>query len=258
MSLISIESGKSKLIVEPNSGQVVQWDYDGVGVFYQGSTIRRSGIPILFPFANPLKDHILEASGKKIGQHGFGRDFPWQIGEKTGSSIEMILIPRDISPEMHQAYPFDFEAKIKLEFIENIFIYTLQISNHGNKPMPIAPGVHPYFPVEHNLKSTLVINNLQGYNLSHIDWDKESNGYFYNFNESTEIVFPNGQILQMNQAGQKDFQHLVIWSQTSANLDHDFICIEPFTRGTNAINDNPIMISPKEKWTSCIVFTCII
>jgi galactose mutarotase-like enzyme len=255
MPQISIKSNQNELIVEPNSGQVIQWICGGVEVFYQGSSVRRSGIPILFPFANPLTNNILLVSGKEIGQHGFGRDFTWRIGEQTDSSIEMILTPQDISLEMQNAYPFDFEAKIKLQLAGNNLVYTLQIANHGDKPMPIAPGIHPYFPIQHNQKSNLIINKLQSYDSKNIDWEKESNGYFYNFDDSVEIVFPNGSVLDIKQADQKEFNYLVVWSQTPTNPDSDFVCIEPFTRYTNAINDDPIIVSTDEIWSSEIIYS---
>jgi galactose mutarotase-like enzyme len=254
MSQISIKSGKNELIVEPDSGQLVQWIHDGVGVFYQGSSIRRSGVPILFPFANPLKDNIFVVSGKKISQHGFGRDFTWRVGEQTDKSIEMILTPLAISPEMQVAYPFAFEAKIILILNENSLIYTLQISNLGSEIIPIAPGIHPYFPILHSHKSDLIINKLQGYDSKVINWNEESNGYFYNFDSGVEIVFPGDRILEMKQANQEDFKHLVVWSQTPADPDYNFVCIEPFTLGTNAINDDPILVKPEEVWVSGIVF----
>ena len=233
MSRISIKSPKNELIVETASGQLVQWIHDGVGVFYQGSSIRRSGVPILFPFANPLKDDILLVSGKKIGQHGFGRDSVWKIGKQTSSNIEMILSYDDILPKMQEAYPFVFDAKIILELKVNSLIYTLQITNNGETSMPIAPGIHPYFPIKHESKQNLIINDLQGFDSNHIDWNKQSNEYFYNFNDCVDIEFPNGHSIAMKQDGQKDFQHLVIWSQTPDSIDQDFVCIEPFSRITS-------------------------
>jgi galactose mutarotase-like enzyme len=254
MSRISIKSPKNELIVEATSGQLVQWIHNGVGVFYQGSSIRRSGVPILFPFANPLKDDILIVSGRRIGQHGFGRDFPWQVTEQTDTSITLVLKSQDITQEMREAYPFDFEAKIKLEVADNNLIYTLQITNHGKQQMPVAPGIHPYFPIKHEFKQNLIINNLQGFDSRDIDWNKESNGYFYNFDDSVDIKFMDDRIISMQQAGLKDFENLVVWSQSLANLDHDFVCAEPFSRVTNAINDNPILIESGEVWESSICF----
>ncbi|MBC7472550.1 MAG: hypothetical protein H7196_04825 [candidate division SR1 bacterium] len=254
MSLVSIKSGKSELTVELNSGQVVQWSHDGVGVFYQGSNIRRSGIPILFPFANSLKDNIFNISGKKIRQHGFGRDFPWQIGKQTESSIELILITQDISLEMQKIYPFHFKVKIKLELLDNRLTYTLQISNHGENPMPIAPGIHPYFPIKHTQKSKMTVNNLRGYDSNKINWNEKNDGIFYNFDKFVKVCFPDSRSLQLEQGDQKDFNYLVFWSQLQDNVDHDFICIEPFTRKTNAINDDPILLKPMETWSNSIAF----
>jgi galactose mutarotase-like enzyme len=251
MPYISIKSGINELIIEPQGGQLVQWYHDGVGVFYQGSSIRRSGIPILFPFANPLKDGIFQLSGKLIGQHGFGRDSLWQVLERNDSSISLTLTPQNISSEMQIAYPLDFEAVIGLEVLDNTLKYTLSVKNNSSVDLPIAPGLHPYFPIKHNEKSNLVISGID----NTIDWESESSGYFYDFDGQFELQFPDGRMIEVAEIGTNYVENIVLWSQTPANSDYDFVCVEPFTRKTNAINDNPILVKPKETWSSTIAFT---
>ena len=254
MPLISIKSEINEIIVEPDSGQLIQWNHDGAGVFYQGSSIRRSGIPILFPFANPLKDDIFEITGKKIPQHGFGRDFAWQVTDHTHNSLTMTLTQDDISSAMKEAYLYEFEVNILISVSENILCYALRVTNKSSQDMPIAPGIHPYFPIAHKDKSKIKIDNLENFK-NNIDWETDNNGFFYNFGGTANIHFLDSQQIEIKSNPTDSFNHIVLWSQTPKNIDHDFVCIEPFTRQTNAINDNPILIEPSQSWQSEIYFT---
>ena len=254
MSLISIKYRINEVIVEPDSGQLIQWNHNGAGVFYQGSSIRRSGIPILFPFANPLKDYIFEITGKKIPQHGFGRDFAWQVTDHTHNSLTMTLTQDDISSAMKEAYLYEFEVNILISVSENILCYALRVTNKSSQDMPIAPGIHPYFPIAHKDKSKVKIGNLADFK-NDIDWEADNNGFFYDFGGTANIYFPSGRQIEIKSNPTDSFNHIVLWSQSAKNIDHDFVCIEPFTRQTNAINDNPILIKPSESWQSEICFT---
>lgn len=251
MLIISIKSGVNEFIIEPQGGQLVQWKHDGAGVFYQGSSIRRSGVPILFPFANPLKNDIFDVSGKTIKQHGFGRDSLWRVVDQTEDSVVLELTHGDISAEMQIAYPYGFKAKIALELSENSLNYTLTVENLSQIDLPIAPGIHPYFPLKHEQKSSLQITGIA----NNIDWESENNGHFYDFDGQIQLRFPDGRAIEITEQNSNYFENIVLWSQTPANPDYDFVCVEPFTRKTNAINDNPILVKPGEIWSSTISFT---
>lgn len=269
-STVQTSYKNSKIGIDLNGGLLLSWKIKGEEIFYQGSSIRRSGVPILFPFANPLEGGIFNVSGLPIGQHGFGRDSLWKLKEISESSIAINLTDQDISPEMQAAYPFEFEVTIKVEInIEDKLKYTMEIINSGDKTLPIAPGLHPYFPIQHKLKRDLVIlsptvassNAVLSvveedvlFNGKDVDWDQPSNGFFNNFDKQATIIFPDKQI-KITELGEKpEFQNLVIWSQNLQEKDHNFICVEPFTRGTNAVNDNPILVQPGQAWVTTLEF----
>lgn len=257
MPAISIENDFSRLTVLPESGQILQWVFRGRKIFYEGSSPKRSGVPILFPFAGPLENNIFAKTGKEIPQHGFGRDTNWKV-EKNTDSIILKLTNHDLFEEMKIAYPYSFEVEIKLTIELQKLFYQLTVKNLGEKEMPVAPGIHPYFPVIHNHKVDFQINNLPGFEAEEVNWKNFKKEIFFDFKDSVLVVLPNAKMLEIaEESDVNDFENLVVWSQhTGPGIkDYNFICVEPFTRKNNELNTNPILIKPKTNWSKTIVFT---
>src|SRR5690349_16825986 len=51
----------------------------------------RGGIPILFPFAGRLANDTLLHAGTTLKQHGFARNRPWTVIERTPTSLRCAL-----------------------------------------------------------------------------------------------------------------------------------------------------------------------
>ncbi|MEM1312781.1 MAG: hypothetical protein AAGF07_04960 [Patescibacteria group bacterium] len=215
-------------------------------LLYKGSSLKRTGIPILFPFANPLQDNIFTYSGHSISQHGFARNSDWSLGYIDQNKIQLSLNHSQINSEIQLAYPFEFELKLNLVIEDNNLIYSLQTKNTGSQKLPIAPGIHPYFPIQHSQKNNLKIEQVPEFEANSFDWENIQNGTFFDFNGLAEIEFPDKKLTIDSSKSDIDFQHLVVWSQNQSKPDSDFVCFEPFSRSTNAINTNPILIKPGE------------
>src|SRR5690242_2258038 len=52
----------------------------------------RGGIPVLFPFSGKLEHETFALTGTKMKQHGFGRNLPWPVVERTSSAVRMRLV----------------------------------------------------------------------------------------------------------------------------------------------------------------------
>src|SRR3989338_3518037 len=61
-----------------------------VDILYRGSTKKRTGIPILFPYFG---------KAKHTRQHGFGRDSHWKVAVSTESSIHLELTSSHIAED---------------------------------------------------------------------------------------------------------------------------------------------------------------
>jgi galactose mutarotase-like enzyme len=258
--MIEIQTKDSKLTVNPDGGQVMSWQvfensrwYE---ILYQGSVQKRTGIPILFPFANPLENNLFNLSGKEIPSHGFGRLSNWQV-DTFENTIILSLTDKDIDPEYQLAYPFKFQASIQLRLSPKTLDYELSVTNLSLENMPIAPGIHPYFRLSHDSKNNLSIPEISDFKASEIDWNGDLDGLFFDYQDfSCSLINDNYEVFLKvaNNSRKPDIKHLVVWSQNQNQQDSDFICLEPFTRGSNALNIDPIIVKPTKTWTQRLTF----
>ncbi len=238
-----------------NGGQLLSWQVKNNGKFqevlYKGSEQKRTGIPILFPFADPLENNIFIPTGKEIPQHGFARNSIWE--EVTcNNGIKMRLNSKNLKREWEEAFNYDYTLEIEIIFLHNQLIYKLSLTNLGKDSIPIAPGIHPYFPVEHNQKKTIK-TNLRDFDFGSTDWDDFNTAKFTDFtSEVMHFEFPEYKLKISETSPQKTIDNLVIWSQMEPQKDVDFICLEPFTRATNGINTDPILV--EDTWSMQVCF----
>jgi galactose mutarotase-like enzyme len=200
----------------------------------------RGGIPLLFPNAGSLKGGLYN-----LPQHGFARRMPWNIIGRSQNTITLELPPNQ---ETRGNYLFDFELKLKVEVANNKLTHALNIKNMGDRPMPTAYGIHPYFGIPQEEKQKL-ITNIGSFNPREINWMEEFDKPFVN----PGLI--SVQMLRKEITIESDssiFKFVRIWHQPGKN----FICIEPWTRGDFALN-NPnqsLWIKPNE----CITLSVII
>ena len=156
-----------------------------------------------------------------------------------------------------EKFPYLFETTLDLRLEargrQTTLSYTWRTKNSGTDPLPLAPGLHPYFPLPHFAKSTLATD--PELNLAPLDTAEELPGGLYHPYADLQATFPNFT-LQLHSTPRP--KHLVAWSQSPSKPDTDFICLEPFTRGPNGINDDPIWVEPGEAWTWEFGFQAIV
>jgi galactose mutarotase-like enzyme len=257
----SIKTQSQSITVTDQGALVLGWQvFDAAvnrfePVLYESTNPKRLGIPLLFPFANPLENNLFEYSGLTMPQHGFARNSNWKLVDITADQIELSLNHDQISTEMRLAYPFEFELGLTLHLRDDDQMsYSLTTQNLSEQPLPIAPGIHPYFPIIHTQKQLVKIPQIPEFQAQSFDWESELDGSFFDFQGKAEIQFPGRSIIIDTSESPLEFQHLVVWSQNQQQADHNFICFEPFSRTTNAINTDPILIPPGKSLQSKITF----
>jgi galactose mutarotase-like enzyme len=187
----------------------------------------RGGIPVLFPYAGKLENGVLRVVGTQMGQHGFGRNRPWEVKERKPWRLRMALLPEESDQAV---YPFHFFAEQTCTILPFGLEVELCIFNNGEQPMPVSPGWHPYFncpgPEKSNVKSGVAA----------VDQTQFSNEREFDFGV---VAPPNGRanfripdIGSLTLSFSPQMRHLQFWSQPGK----DFICIEPFTGPNNTIN----------------------
>lgn len=228
----------SLIKVSEQGAYLTSWQIEGREVLYQGSELKRTGIPLLFPnfdFGPPLPNH------------GFGRVSKWQTINSSPNSCHLRLSENDIKPEYREIYSHQFIADLNLSVKNNQLDYFLEVKNLGNMDLPLAPGLHPYWPIKHDDKSLIKINNFPEFNPAATDWNKNPPNDNFRFSGFLEVNFPGYSltIKEVNE-GLTNFRHLQIWSQNTSFPDSDFVCFEPVTRPQNGINTDPILLAPGE------------
>lgn len=251
---LAVKSDKARIGVNPEQGaHVTSWQLKNDAgefedVLYVGSELKRTGIPLLFPYYG-------DAEGD-MRSHGFGRDSKWQ-GSVDGNRILMTLTSEQISDEARQEYPHDFSALVSIEAEEDgSMVYTLNVVNTGNTKLPLSPGLHPYWAVAQGAKTRSSIEGVQGFDASQTDWEHEPPDTPFEYSGRTTLKTPDKEIsIDDITEGGPVIKNIVVWSQPVEKPDHEFICVEPVCGLDNAINDDPIWVEPDQSFTMKLRFS---
>ena len=107
----------------------------------------RGGMPVLFPICGNLPgDRLPLPEGEyPMKQHGFARDLPWQLEALAeGGGVQLTLSD---SAATRQQFPFGFRLSLELRLEPAALAISAVVENRGDRPMPFALGLHPYFAV---------------------------------------------------------------------------------------------------------------
>ena len=240
----------SSLKVSSFGAFITSWKIGDKEVLYQGSELKRTGIPLLFPNFD---------AGAPLLNHGFARVSQWQVITENTEAFHLRLTENDILPEFRQVYPYKFIADLKVSVSNNQLDYVLEIKNISQKNLPLLPALHPYWPVAHDKKSQITLDNFPDFNPQNIDWEHNPPDDTYDFINPLVINFPEYKLIirEVVEKDQTYFKKLQIWSQNLTCPDHNFVCFEPSTGPKNGINTNPILVLPNNTVKFHLVFETI-
>ena len=233
---ITLIKGTTQAFIKPTEGGIIsRFRVDNTDVFFQDQIIqtpdgpkRRGGNPLLFPNAGSLPGG--NEVFPNLKQHGFARNKSWTVKD-INAGRDFVVLGLTSDEETKEVYPYDFEAELKISVDDNKLREELSVTNLSERPMPVAPGFHPYFqvPIE---KRDEVKTNIPGFNPSEYDWRTSRH-----FPRQTFVLLQVPDSGEVSIKSSAEFQILVVWSEQ----DRPHLCIEPWTRETNAILD------PEEK-----------
>lgn len=112
------------------------------------------GIPILFPYANRIRDGRFEFGGRSFSvdplQHGYVRQRPWQVVDSgatndRGAWLRTRFESNDFADELHSQFPFAFRLDAEFLLRDRTFEITFTIANESAEEFPCGLGIHPYF-----------------------------------------------------------------------------------------------------------------
>jgi len=250
---IVLRNEKATVGINAEGGYVTSWrvlDSQNVwkDILYTGSQLKRSGIPILFPYFG---------KAAKWPQHGFGRDCKWKVIEKQELLTTMELRSEDLSDETHEWYPYNFVTRIGVAIgATGDLLYSLEVNNLGKEAMPISPGLHPYWAIPHADKKNIRADGIVGFDATIIDWDQSPPDNRYDFSKEVVIHFADRKIVIRDVSDIPVIKHLVVWSQTPLrDPDYDFVCIEPIVGHNYSIDHEPVLVQPGKMWQMCLQFS---
>ena len=184
----------------------------------EGRLKRRGGMPLLFPNAGPL----LDGSPFPLPQHGFARDLPWELLRRSEDAAT-ISLKRDAD----ERYPFSLRLEVSICVAPGRLDYGFSVVNESPSPLPMAPGLHPYFAVPYEFRSEL-ITNAPGFDPSTYDW---SEVLVLDRVDPLELTLPGGT--RLTAVSSSDLTTTVIWSEPG----RDFLCIEPWAAAPGALTN---------------------
>jgi aldose 1-epimerase len=143
------------------AGQSLELLYQAPDLFDNGRPTR-SGIPVLFPFPNRIRDGHFTWAGrsyqlpqndpaKKNAIHGFACRHPWRVvghGTDTASAwVTGVFRCSQDSPDSLPLWPTDHEIRLTYRLGANALRLEAEIHNPDRVELPFGLGYHPYFRV---------------------------------------------------------------------------------------------------------------
>jgi galactose mutarotase-like enzyme len=260
--LLVDHEAKARVVLAPaRGGMVTRFIVGHTNVLYLDTdTLKdptknvRGGIPVLFPIAGRLTDDKYQVDGVTytMKQHGFARNLPWAIVDQAtdgGARLGLALTPNHVT---RPQYPFEFRLAITYVLSEGRLTVQVRASNTGERPMPIQPGLHPYFQLaDRNKRAARVVtdatqayDNRTGATIAlrepiDLSGDVVDLHILDHWPRSVRLTRPEDRDLDL-WLGVPD-RVLVVWTERG----RDFVCVEPWAAQRNAFNDGrALLVAP--------------
>lgn len=268
--LLEDETSSSAVHVAPaRGGMVTRFSVGAVPVLYldpatlaDPSQSVRGGIPILFPISGKLPEGRYDHAGRTYAmkQHGFARNLAWEmLGESTDDGACLVLGLRDSELTRGQ-YPFEFNLRFTYRLRAGTLSLEQRFENLGSEPMPIQPGLHPYFYVPDADKkdvrlasdATRALDNTAGQEVTlhgpiafagrEVDLHLLDHG-------PREVVLERPNLPGVRIGFGAEQAVLVVWTLPG----RDFICVEPWREraGVLAQGKAPV-VAPSDSLTTTL------
>lgn len=142
---IKITSQCAAAVLNTQGAQLNSLEKDKREYLWQGNPDYWAGqAPVCFPIVGVLPGGRATAFGKEchMSRHGVARINPFEIFEQHKNSVTFI---QKSSPQTRQAFPFDYELKIKYTINASTVCNEYIVTNTGSDTLPFVIGGHPAF-----------------------------------------------------------------------------------------------------------------
>lgn len=244
------ERTRGRVVIAPSrGGMVTRFDVEGRPVLYlDAATLGdptknvRGGNPILFPSPGPLAGDTFTWRGKSgsMKQHGFARNKAWSVVAQSEREATLELVADD---DTRKVYPWDFAVRIRYALDRAKLVVETTIENRSKDEMPFAYGFHPYFEIADAQKARASVptkarkawDNVKKANVdvtAPIDLTVKEVDLHLVDHGSDRMELDLGDGATVVVTGDEAFRRWVVWTLAGK----DFVCVEPWTAGANALN----------------------
>jgi glucose-6-phosphate 1-epimerase len=212
---VELWNGAAKAIVDPLGAWLTNLSDENGDIIYpkrsleaaDGTTKDRGGLFACAPDFGPGG-----ASG--LPQHGFARTEPWEVVDRTESSVLLKLIPSEGEYK-------DVTFVVSYQLNDHILIATFDVANDSGHDVRVAPAFHPYFATHGG--------------------EVKINGEQQVLSELHEATFEQDEKQEIELAGRKltlASPQLTTWAKWTDELG-PYICLEPSLAGFSFLNETP-------------------
>ena len=262
--VLELRSGGGSVAIVPGRGAILShWKAGGRERLYlDAATLAdptknvRGGVPLLFPAPGKLTDGKFAHAGKTgaMKQHGFARELPWTVAEKTDDRATLTLAS---NAETRAQFPWEFALTLRVTVSELRVRLALQVANPGPEPLPFDFGIHPYFLVHDKAAATITTAASRAF-----DNVTKTTGPFTGFHlaegetdlhlidhGSTESTLTTAPGEHVTVRTSPEFGRWVVWTLPGK----EFVCLEPWTAPGDALNtgEGLLVLAPgqqRELW----------
>lgn len=244
-------TGATVSVAPVRGGMVTRFAVDDSPVlFLDEATLRdptksvRGGIPILFPIAGKLPGDRYEVLGRSftMKQHGFARNLPWAVLDESTQDGASVTLGLEASETTRAQYPFEFALRYTYRLRGEVLTVEQRVENRGDVPMPIQPGLHPYFFVLDSTKAATRVDtdathahdNIAGRDVvltAPIDLAGHEVDLFLLDHRPRETTLHRPRLPSVRIAFGDDQGVLVVWTLPG----RDFVCVEPWRARSGAL-----------------------
>lgn len=210
------------------------------------------GMALLFPFSGRVyKDEV--AGEYAIGDknyhmpiHGFAYGLEWDVKNASSSLVELQLASNEVTRSL---YPWDFVADYNISLDDKCIDLELSVTNLGGlghqHPLPLYPGLHPFFNVDHGLFELNISDIESKYDvtpagkvgkrrefpeqITFSGADEESSNSIISHKTASKVSFKSDGV--NFTLSSENAKYTVLWSGSK----QDYQCVEPWSGLPDAI-----------------------
>lgn len=258
---------------------------DGVAAYAtRGATM---GIPLLYPWANRLSRRGYEAAGRAVtlpapeGRYALDPnglpihgalpgELRWEVDDHFADRLLATL--RWDGPRLLELFPFVHEVQVEAAVFEQGLALTTIVEATGSDPVPIAFGYHPYlripgsdrrgWQVDLGASEQLVLDERmiptgEREPLARRDFllgDESFDDAFIGLSDPAQFLVGDGET-ELSVSFEAGYG----WAQMYAPAGRDFVCFEPMTAPTDALNRGEALtvIAPGERYRASFRVTVL-